>query len=80
MSKNSGNNSNESGLLIYNKVNKASSTTVASYMLKFAAFNNYTNKFVPFQEPYMIKTQKEELTFLSDFFLLKMRSLKKVTW
>ena len=42
------NNSNESGILIYNKVAKASSTTVASYMFKFAAQNNFTHKHNPF--------------------------------
>ena len=36
MMTNFANNSNESGVLIYNKVSKAASTTVAAYMFKFA--------------------------------------------
>ena len=38
-----GNNSNESGILIYNKVNKASSTTVATYMFKVCPPKNKTD-------------------------------------
>ena len=62
------NNSNDSGLLIYNKVSKASSTTVASYMFKFAAKNNFTHKHIPFGQHYMTKTQEKELTFLKNHY------------
>jgi hypothetical protein len=41
------NNSNESGLLIYNKVSKASSTTVVYYMQKLAVKNNFEHFHVP---------------------------------
>ena len=65
------NNSNESGLLIYNKVGKASSTTVAYYMFKFAAINNFTHKHKPFgHHNYMSKSQEKELLFLGDFLML----------
>ena len=65
---NSANNSNESGLLIYNKVSKASSTTVISYMFKFAARNNFTHKHIPFGHLYMTKYQELELTFLKNHY------------
>ena len=41
------NNSNESGLLIFNKVSKASSTTVVYYMQKLAVKNNFEHFHVP---------------------------------
>ena len=63
------NNSNESGLLIYNKVPKASSTTVASYMLKFAALNNYTHKHNPFgHDWFMIEDERKELAFIKKHY------------
>ena len=58
------NNSNESGLLIYNKIEKASSTTVASYMFKFAAQNNFTHKHNPFGRYYMTEDMSTERKFL----------------
>ena len=58
------NNSNESGLLIYNKIEKASSTTVASYMFKFAAQNNFTHKHNPFGRYYMTEDMNTEREFL----------------
>ena len=42
MSRKSWNNSNESGILIYNRVAKASSTTVLTYLNKSAQMNNFT--------------------------------------
>ena len=62
------NNSNESGILIYNKVAKASSTTVASYMFEFAAKNNFTHKHIPFGHFYMTRTQKSEIEFLKNHY------------
>ena len=62
------NNSNESGILIYNKVSKAASTTVASYMFKFAKRNNFVHKHMPFCNHYMAKTQLTELIFLKDHY------------
>ena len=58
------NNSNESGLLIYNKIEKASSTTVASYMFRFAAQNNFTHKHNPFGRFYMTEDMNTERLFL----------------
>ena len=58
------NNSNESGILIYNKMPKASSTTVASYMFKFAAQNNNTHKHCPFGHYFMTYDMKTERKFL----------------
>lgn len=58
------NNSNESGLLIYNKIEKASSTTVASYMFKFAAQNNFTHKHNPFGRYYMTEDMSTERKFI----------------
>ena len=63
----SSNNSNESGLLIYNKVPKASSTTVASYMLKFGARNDFVHKHVPFGH-HFTATKKDELIFLEKHY------------
>ena len=44
MSRKSWNNSNESGLLIYNRISKAASTTVVKYMREFGEINNFTHK------------------------------------
>ena len=68
MSAKLGNNSNESGLLIYNKIEKASSTTVASYMFKFAAQNNFTHKHNPFGRYYMTEDMKTERKFLKHHY------------
>ena len=62
------NNSNESGLLIYNKIEKASSTTVASYMFKFAAQNNFTHKHNPFGRYYMSEDMNTERNFLKHHY------------
>ena len=58
------NNSNESGLLIYNKIGKTSSTTVASYMFKFAAQNNFTHRYNPFGQYWMTEDMSTERKFL----------------
>ena len=68
MSAKLGNNSNESGLLIYNKIEKASSTTVASYMFKFAAQNNFTHKHNPFGRYYMTEDMNTERKFLKHHY------------
>jgi hypothetical protein len=68
MSAKLGNNSNESGLLIYNKIEKASSTTVASYMFKFAAQNNFTHKHNPFGRYYMTEDMNIERKFLKHHY------------
>ena len=62
------NNSNESGLLIYNKIEKASSTTVASYMFRFAAQNNFTHKHNPFGRFYMTEDMNTERLFLKSHY------------
>ena len=62
------NNSNESGLLIYNKIEKTSSTTVASYMFKFAAQNNFTHKHNPFGRYYMTEDMNTERKFLKHHY------------
>ena len=62
------NNTNESGILIYNKIEKASSTTVASYMFKFAAQNNNTHKHCPFGHFYMTDNMKTERNFLKKHY------------
>ena len=62
------NNTNESGILIYNKIEKASSTTVASYMFKFAAQNNNTHKHCPFGHFYMTDNMKTEREFLKKHY------------
>ena len=50
------------------QVSKASSTTVASYMFKFAARNNFTHKHIPFGHFYMTKSQESELQFLQNHY------------
>ena len=67
-SANLSNNTNESGILIYNKIEKASSTTVASYMFKFAAQNNNTHKHCPFGHFYMTDNMKTERNFLKKHY------------
>ena len=62
------NNSNESGILIYNKIEKASSTTVASYMFRFAAQNNFTHKHNPFGRYYMTEDMNTERLFLKSHY------------
>ena len=44
LSRKSWNNSNESGLLIYNRISKAASTTVVKYLREFGEINNFTHK------------------------------------